>query len=67
MRTTATRLQHLLTSFPSRHSEIGDFDILLLVQQQVFRFQVSVADVETMAVVYRVNDLLEVVQSFGFR
>jgi len=32
MGTTTTRLEHSLTSLPSCHTEIGDFDILVLVK-----------------------------------
>ena len=60
MGTTATRLEHSLTSFPSCHTEICDFDILVLVEQQVFWLQISMTDVESVAVVYCVDDLLEV-------
>jgi len=60
MGTTATRLEHSLTSLPSCHTKIGNFDILVLVEQQVFWLQISMTDVESVAVVYSVDDLLEV-------
>jgi hypothetical protein len=61
MGTTTTRLEHSLTSLPSCHTEIGDFDILVLVEQQVLWLQISMTDVESVAVVDGVDDLLEIV------
>lgn len=66
MRTPATRLQHLLPGLPRRHPKIRHLDILILVQQQVFRLQVAMTNVEAMTIVDGVNDLLKVVQGFGF-
>jgi hypothetical protein len=66
MRRTTTRFEHTLASLPSGHTEIGDLDVLVLVEQHVFGLQVSVADVESVAVVDGVNDLLEVMQSLGY-
>jgi hypothetical protein len=57
---TTTCLEHSLTSFPSGHTEIGYFDVLVLVKKQVLWLQISVTDVESMTVVNGVNDLLEV-------
>ncbi len=52
MRTTATRLEHPLPSFPSCHTKVGYFDILVFVQQEVFQVSIAVTDVLTVAVVY---------------
>lgn len=63
MRTSTTRLQQLFPSLPGRHSEIRDLDVLVRVEEKVLRLEISMADVESMAVVDGVDDLLEVVES----
>lgn len=64
MRTSATRLEQLTSSFERGHSEIGNLDVLLLVEEEILRFQISMTDVETVAVVDSGNDLLEIMESF---
>lgn len=64
MGTTTARLQHTLARLPGGHAEIGDLDVLVLVEQEVLRFKISMADVEAMAVVDGVDDLLEVMERF---
>lgn len=60
MGTTTTRLEHSLTSLPSCHTEIGDLDVFILVEQQVLWLQISMTNVEPVTVVDSVDDLLEV-------
>ena len=62
MRTSTARLEHPLSRFPSSHSKVGDLDVLVTVQQQVLRLEIAVADVESVAVVHGVDDLLEIVK-----
>lgn len=64
MRTTATGLEELPTALESGHSKIRDFDVLLRVEEEVLRLEISVADVEAVAVIDTRDDLLEVVQRF---
>lgn len=64
MRTPTTRLQQPLAGLPSSHPKIRHLDILLFIQQQILRLEIPMADVEAMAVVDRVDDLLEVVEGF---
>lgn len=43
MRRTTTSLEHAAIGLQGRHTEVSDFYVGLFVQQQVFRFQISVA------------------------
>lgn len=63
MRTSTARLEQLLSSLPGSHSEIGDLDVLVRVEEKVLGLEISMADVESMAVVDSFDDLLEVVES----
>lgn len=49
-----------------RKAEICNFDIQILIQKQVFRFQISMNDIVTVAVFYTRHDLLEKSPSFVF-
>lgn len=51
---------------PSGHAEVGHLDVALGVEQEVLRLEVAMADVESVAVIDRVDDLLEVVHRLGF-
>lgn len=64
MRTTAAGFKELATSFESSHAEVRDFDVLFTVKQQIFGFEISVTNVEPMAVIDSRYDLLKVVQRF---
>jgi len=64
MRTSTTRLEQLLSRLPGCHPEISDLDVLVRVEEKVLRLEISMADVEAMAVIDGVDDLLEVVESF---
>jgi hypothetical protein len=66
MRTTTARLEHALSRFPRCHAEIGDLYILVLVEQQVFRLEIPVTNVEAVAVVDGMDDLLEIMEGFGY-
>jgi hypothetical protein len=39
---TTTGLEHAAVGLQGRHTKVGDFDVGLFVQQQVFRFQIPV-------------------------
>lgn len=66
MRASATCLEQPLARLPRGHAKIGDLDVFVAVQQQILGFEVAVANVEAMAVVDGVDDLLEIVQSFRY-
>lgn len=67
VRAPTARPQESVTALPSGHTEVGDLDILVAIQEKVLWLEVTVSDVETMTVVDGVDDLLEVVDSFGGR
>lgn len=48
-------------------AEIGDFDVETVIEQNVFRFQVSVSDVAWVDVVYALKDLAHDVASLFLR
>lgn len=62
MRRSTARLEQLLSRLPRRHPKVGDLDVLVLVKKKVLGLEISVADVEAMAVVDGMDDLLEVVE-----
>ena len=43
MRRSAAGLQHGTHGLEGSHTEVGDFYIVLVVQEQILRFQVTVA------------------------
>lgn len=61
VRTSTASLEHPLSRFPRSHPEIRYFDVLVLVKQQVLRLQIAMTDVEPMAIVDGMDDLLKVV------
>ena len=67
MGTSATGFQHSLSRLPSRHTEVRNLDVLVLVKKQIFWLQVSMTDIEAVTIIDRMNDLLEVVKRFAFR
>ena len=60
--TTAARLEELAAALERGHAKVGDLDVALAVEEQVLGLEVTVADVEAVAVVDSRDDLLEVVQ-----
>jgi hypothetical protein len=48
------------------HTEISELDIVIPVEEDVFRFQVAMADVESMAVPKTSDDLAEQTHSLLF-
>jgi hypothetical protein len=50
MRTTATCLEHLLSTFEGSHSKVGYLYITLAIEEQVLWLKVSVADVELVTI-----------------
>lgn len=66
MRTATRSFKHPFSSLPRCHAKVCHLDILVLVEKQIFRFQIAMADVEPMTVINRVNDLLEIMKGFAF-
>lgn len=64
MRTSTTSFQQLTSSFEGSHTEVGDLDVLLFVEEEVLGFEISVTNVESVAVIYSRDDLLKVVKGF---
>lgn len=52
VRTSTTRLEQLVHALKGSHTEICDFDVALTVQKEILWFQIAMADVEAMTVVY---------------
>lgn len=65
MRAATAGAEERVAAFPSSHTKVGDLDVLVAVEEQVFRLEVTVSDVETMAVIDGVDNLLEVVDGLG--
>lgn len=65
MRTSTTRLQLSILTLHRCHSEIRNLHILILIQENVFRFQISMTDVEGVTVIETTDDLLKVMRGFG--
>ena len=55
----AGRVQKVAVLEPVRETEIGNLDVVVLVQKKVFRLQVTVHDVVRVAVLHSTDDLLE--------
>jgi hypothetical protein len=60
VRTAAARLEQSVTGLESSHTEIGDLDVLLSIEEQILRLEIAVADVEAVTVVHASYDLLKV-------
>ncbi len=44
MRRPTAGLQHGPHGLKGRHAEVGDLDVVLVVQQQVFRFEITMTE-----------------------
>jgi hypothetical protein len=67
VRTATTRPQHAIShasKIQRCHAKVRDLDVLLLVEKEVLRLEISMADVEPMAVVETSDDLLKVERGF---
>lgn len=64
MGTTTTCFEHSFASFPSGHPKICHFNVLVLVKKQVLGFEIAVTNIEAVAVVDSVDDLLEIMKCF---
>ena len=51
----------------STKAEINDFDLSILVNENVFRFEVSMANSTFMAILYSFKNLFHEVFAFGLR
>lgn len=58
------RLEGLALVVHIREAEVHDFDVILVIQKEVFRLQISMANSYTMDVFYTGNDLLS--EAAGF-
>lgn len=69
MRATTGSPKHTITValLPGGHTKVSDLDVLVAVEQQVFWLEISVGNIEVMAVVNSSDDLLKVNQSFRSR
>ena len=60
MWTSTARLQQSVTRLERSHAKVCNLDVLLRVQQQVFRLEVAVADIKAMTVIDSSDNLLKV-------
>ena len=60
VRTTTASLQESVARLERSHPKVSDLDIFIGVQKEILWFEISVADVEAVAVIYPSDDLLEV-------
>ena len=68
MRTTTRGLEKLIAALPSRHSKIGDLDVLMRSQHDIFGLEVTMADGKVVAIIESSDDLLKVLRRFiGFK
>ena len=56
----ASRLQHIALALPRGHTEIGDLDVLVRVEEKILWLKVPVSDVETMTVIDAGDNLLKI-------
>lgn len=66
VRASARSLEHALIILPRGHAKVCHLDVLISVEKQVFWFQITMANVEAMAVVDSKDNLLEIVQCLGW-
>lgn len=66
MRGAARGFKHFLGCFESSHTKVGDLDVAVLIKEEIFRFQISMTDVEAVTIVDTMNDLTKVVDGFSF-
>lgn len=67
MRGTTRSLKHLRrTGFPGSHSEVGNLDVTVAIEQQILGLKVAMSDVESMAVVHGRYNLLKIMESFVY-
>lgn len=64
MGTTTACFEHSFASLPSGHSKICHFNVLVLVKKQVLGFEIAMTDIEAVAIVDSVDDLLEIMECF---
>lgn len=65
MRATTGRLESVVWALVECcHSKVGDFDVQIFVQQNVLRLQVSMADIEGVAIANGAENLPEVLHCF---
>lgn len=66
MRTAARSVQWLVIGLKSSHAEISDLDVQIAIHENVFRLEISVADVEPMAIRQSSEDLSQYADSLLF-
>jgi len=66
VRTSARGIQPFISGLERCHSEVNNFDVMIPVHQDVFWLQVSMADVEAVAIGQASNQLAEYSNGFWF-
>ena len=64
MRRSTRCLEHAGTALPSSHTKVGDLDVLVTIKEEVLGLEVTMRDIEAMAVIHGRDDLLEVMERF---
>lgn len=60
-------LEPFVRRLESRHSKIHNLDVVIPVQQDILRFQISMTDIEPMTIRQAGDELPEYADSFCFR
>lgn len=60
MRTATAGFEQPVAGLEGRHAKVGNLDVSLGIEQQVLRLEISMTNVEAVAVVHPSYDLLEV-------
>jgi hypothetical protein len=67
VRTSARSIEPETSGLKSCHTEIGNFDVVVLIEQDILRLKISMANIEPVAVRQPCNDLAKETHGFLFR